>query len=66
MSRVGSPAISHSTTSLLWALVFGLYIVIGGLALGWTRATSFVIAGVAGFGIYLYVRFYGGDAPRRL
>jgi hypothetical protein len=65
MSRRRTPAISHVTASLLWALGLGLYILIGGLAIGWTRAASFVIAGVAGFGIFLFVRFYGGDEPRR-
>ena len=65
MSRLHSPAVSHSTTSFLWALGFGLYILIGGIAIGWTRAISLVVAVVAGFGIFLFVRFYGEDEPRR-
>ncbi len=65
MSRLRSPALSHDTTSLLWALAFGLYILIGGIAIGWTRAVSFVVALVAGYGIFLFVRFYGEDEPRR-
>jgi hypothetical protein len=50
---------------MLWALLFAVYILIVGMALGWTRAGSFVVAAVAGFGIFLFVRFYGEDDPRR-
>jgi hypothetical protein len=59
------PATSNSATSLLWALGFGLYIWLGGVAIGWPSATSFVVAVVAGFAIFLYVRIYGDDEPRR-
>jgi hypothetical protein len=65
MARLHSPAVSHTTTSLLWAIGFGFFIMIGGLALGWSRAAAFVIALVAGFGIFVYVRVYGEDEPRR-
>ena len=65
MSRLRWPAVSHSTTSFLWALGFGLYMLLGGLAIGWTRAISLVVALVAGFGIFLFVQFYGEDKPRR-
>ena len=56
---------SHSSTSLLWAVGFALYIFVGGLAIGWTRGISLVVAGVAGFGIFLFVRMRGEDEPRR-
>ena len=59
------PAVSHTTSSLLWALFFALYIFVGGIAIGWTRAISLVVAGVAGFGIFLFVRMRGEDEPRR-
>jgi uncharacterized membrane protein len=65
MSRLRSPARSHSTTSVLWALGFALYILIVGIAIGWTRASAFVVAVVAGFGIFLLVRYYGEDEPQR-
>ena len=65
MSRLRSPAVSHSTTSFLWALGFGFYVLIGGIAIGWTRPMSLVVAVVAGFGIFVFVRSYGEDAPRR-
>jgi hypothetical protein len=59
------PSIAHGITSFLWALFFGLLIWIGGSALGYHGATSFIVACVAGFFIFLYVRIYGEDDPRR-
>jgi hypothetical protein len=59
------PARSHSTTSLLWALGFALYIFLGGIAIGWDTGISLVLAGVAGFAIFLLVRAYGEDVPRQ-
>jgi hypothetical protein len=50
---------------MLWAVGFALYIFVGGLAIGWTRGISLVVAGVAGFGIFLFVRTRGEDEPRR-
>jgi hypothetical protein len=65
VSRLRSPALSHTSTSIAWAVGFGLYILVAGIAIGWTRGVSFVVAGVAGFAIFLFVRFYGEDDPRR-
>jgi hypothetical protein len=50
---------------MLWAVGFAIYIFLGGMAIGWTRGVSLVLAGVAGFGIFLFVRMYGEDEPRR-
>jgi hypothetical protein len=55
---------SHTTTSLLWALGFALYIFLGGIAIGWARGTSLVLAVVVAFGVFLFVRAYGEDEPR--
>jgi len=35
------------------------------LGIGITKATSFVVAVVAGCVVFLYVRLYGEDEPRR-
>jgi hypothetical protein len=59
------PAFSHGVSSFLWALVFGVFIWIGGVAVGFSGALSFVVACVAACGIFLYVRVYGEDEPRR-
>jgi hypothetical protein len=50
--------------SFIWGLVFGLYIWLGGLAVGVSGATAFVFGAVAGFLIFLYVLVYGADVPR--
>jgi hypothetical protein len=59
------PAFSHGVTSFLWALAFGVFIWIGGIAVGFSGATSFVVGAVAAAGIFLYVRVYGEDEPTR-
>ena len=59
------PAFSHGVTSFLWALGFALFIWLGGVAVGFSGALTFVVACVAGFGIFLYVRIYGEDDPTR-
>jgi membrane protein DedA with SNARE-associated domain len=59
------PSISHGVASFLWALLFAIYIYYGGQAIAISRAMSAVSAIVAGFAIFLYVRIYGEDEPRR-
>jgi hypothetical protein len=59
------PAFSHGVTSFLWALVFALFICFGGMSVGMSRATAVVVAAVAGCAIFLFVRIYGEDDPRR-
>ena len=65
MPPLRSPARSHTTTSILWAVGFGVYIYLGGAAIGWAHGIAFVVAVAAGFGIFLFVRMYGEDEPRR-
>jgi hypothetical protein len=64
ISRV-LPAFDRGVTSFVWALVFGLFIWIGGSAVGYGSAMSFVVGCVAAFLIFLFVRVYGEDEPRR-
>jgi hypothetical protein len=52
-------------SSFIWGLLFGLYIWLGGLAVGVSGATAFVFGAVSGFLIFLLVMLYGADAPRR-
>jgi hypothetical protein len=35
------------------------------LGIGISKATSFIVAALVAFGIFLYVRVYGEDEPRR-
>ena len=59
------PSIDHGVISLLWAVGLGLFIWIGLRAVGIANAPAFVIACVAAFAIFLFVRIYGEEEPRR-
>jgi hypothetical protein len=59
------PALSHGVTSFVWSFFFGVYIWLGGVAIGVSRAIAFVLAVVAAFAIFVFVRTYGEDEPRR-
>ena len=59
------PSIDRGVTSFLWALVFGLYLWLGMLAVDVSEATAFILAAIAAFGIFFYIRLYGVDRPRR-
>jgi hypothetical protein len=59
------PSISHGITSFLWALFLGLFIWIGGAAVGISSAISFIVGAVAAFLIFVFVRVYGEDELRR-
>ena len=53
------PAIDHGIISFVWALVFGLFIWIGG------SAVTFIVGCVVGFLSFVFVRVYGEDEVRR-
>ena len=59
------PAFSHGVTSFLWALALAAFIWLGGMSVGMSRATAVVVAAVCGCAIFLFVRIYGEDDPRR-
>lgn len=65
MPHLRPPATSHGVVSFIWGLLFGLYIWLGGLAVGVSGATAFVFGAVSGFLIFLYVMVYGTAVPRR-
>jgi len=59
------PSVSRGFSSFLWGLFLGAFIWGGLLAVGVSGATSFIVGAVAGLGIFVYVRVYGGDEPAR-
>jgi hypothetical protein len=59
------PAISHGVVAFVWALVFGLYVWLGGVAVGVNGGTAFIFGAVIGFLVFLAVMVYGADEPRR-
>jgi len=58
-----TPSFSRGFSAFLWALFLGAFIWLGMAAIGITGATSFIVGCVAGLGIFIYVRVYGGDEP---
>lgn len=65
MPHLRPPATSPGTAAAIWALVFGLYVWLGGLAVGVSGGTAFIFGGVIGFLVFLAVLMYGADEPRR-
>lgn len=59
------PSIDHGVVSFLWAFGLALFLWLGMLAVGVSGATAFILAAVAGFLIFLFVRLYGEDELRR-
>ena len=59
------PAFDHGVISFAWALFFGLFVWIGGAAVGYGSAVCFIVGAVFGFLVFLFVRVYGEDEPRR-
>ena len=59
------PSIPHGVTSFVWAVSLGAFIWIGGVAVGIAGAIAFIAGCVGGFLIFLFVRVYGEDEPRR-
>lgn len=64
MPQLRLPATSNTASAFWWALGFAVYIWLGGVAVGVASGTAFVVALVAGFGIFVYVRLYGEDERR--
>jgi hypothetical protein len=58
------PSIDHGVVSFIWALALGLFLWAGMLAVGVSQATAVLLAVVAAFLIFLYVRLYGEEEVR--
>ncbi len=59
------PSLDRGLTSFLWALFLSLYLWIGMLAIGVSGATALIVALLSLFGIFFFVRLFGGDEPGR-
>jgi hypothetical protein len=60
------PAISQGVQAFIWAVIFFLYLWLGMLAVGVSGGTAFILSLIAGAGIFLYVRLYGGNDRRAI
>jgi peptidoglycan/LPS O-acetylase OafA/YrhL len=59
------PSIDPGITSFVWAFVLGVLLWAFMLAVGVSKPTAFIVAALAGCVIFVYVRRYGEDEPRR-
>jgi SNF family Na+-dependent transporter len=59
------PAFSHGVTSFLWALGLAVFIWLGGMSVGISRATAGVVAALSGCAIFLFVRVFGDEELRQ-
>ena len=59
------PSIDHGIVAFIWACVLGLFIWLLLMAIGMTTPTASILAAVGAGAIFLYVRVYGEDEPRR-
>lgn len=59
------PAFDHGVISFIWAVFFGLLIWLGGSMIGYGSAMTFILGCVVGFLVFVFVRVYGEDEPRR-
>jgi peptidoglycan/LPS O-acetylase OafA/YrhL len=59
------PSIDHGVMSFIWAFVLGVLLWAFMLAVGVSKPVAFIIGVLATCAIFLYVRLYGEDEPRR-
>jgi len=59
------PSIDHGITSFIWAFILGLLLWAFLLGIGIPHGTAFIVAVVAMCAIFLFVRLYGADEPRK-
>ena len=59
------PSFDRGLTSFLWAFGLGVFIWLGGLAVGVSGGTAFIFAVLSACAIFLFVRLRGEDGIRR-
>jgi hypothetical protein len=59
------PSIDPGVTSFIWALVLGLFVWAGLLAIGIGKGTALMIGLLSFAAIFLFVRLQGGNDPVR-
>ncbi|MGB2951752.1 MAG: hypothetical protein WBB74_00010 [Gaiellaceae bacterium] len=65
MPHLRPPSVDHGVISFLWGVGLGLYIWLGLVAIGVSQATAGILGAVAAGAIFLYVRIFGEETPRR-
>jgi hypothetical protein len=52
-------------SAFLWSFGFFLYMWLGMMSVGVGGMTAFILSAVAGGAIFLFIRIFGEDRPRR-
>ena len=47
----------------IWAAVFGIFVWVGLWSIAIAKATAFIAGCLVAAGVFLFVRWFGGDAP---
>ena len=58
-----SPSFDHGLISGIWAVLFGLIILFGSIAVGVSAPTALIVSGVVAAAIYFFVRLRGDRNP---
>ena len=59
------PSIDKGVSAFLWSFGFFLYMWLGMMSVGVGGMTAFILSAVAAGAIFLFIRIYGEDRPRR-
>jgi hypothetical protein len=59
------PSVDKGVSAFLWAFGFSLYLWLGMISVAVHAMTAFILSAVAGCAIFLFIRIYGEDRPRR-
>ena len=65
MIKLRPPSIDHGVISFLWGVGLGLYVWIGLLAVGVSKATAFIFGLLTAGGVFLLVRILGEQELRK-
>ena len=60
-----APSIAHGIVSFAWAAFFFVFLWLGMISIGVGKGLALILALVAGCAIFLFVRIYGEERPRR-
>ena len=59
------PSVDKGVSAFLWSFGFFLYLWLGMMSIAVEKLTAFILSAVAGCAIFLFIRIYGEDRPRR-
>jgi hypothetical protein len=59
MQHLRMPSVDRGTAAFLWGLLFGLFVWLGGAAVGLGQAMGIILGMLVGAGSYFFVRLRG-------